>query len=330
VRVCIVGAGAIGCYLGVMLASAGCRVSALARGETLAALRQHGMRLSRAGFPDPITVGVAVADDPRALGPQDLVVVSVKGTSLREVAGAIPPLLHQRTLVLPAMNGVPWWFFSNFGPSCRGLVSSTLDRDGTISRRIPVASVLGAVVFPNCERRSPGYAQHNFGDRIILGAQAEGAQSSMTDVITWFARAGLNAVTSADIHSDIWNKAVGNCVMNPVSAVTGATCDEILDDPALRDFCQAAMQELVDLGKSVGCDRLLSADDQIHSVRRMGKFKTSMLQDVESGNQLEIDPLTGVMSEIGRALGKATPRIDSLLEVARAFGRAKGLYARHT
>jgi 2-dehydropantoate 2-reductase len=118
--------------------------------------------------------------------------------------------------------------------------------------------------------------------------------------------------------------------MNPVSAVTGATCDEILDDPALRDFCQAAMQELVDLGKSVGCDRLLSADDQIHSVRRMGKFKTSMLQDVESGNQLEIDPLTGVMSEIGRALGKATPRIDSLLEVARAFCRAKGLYARHT
>jgi 2-dehydropantoate 2-reductase len=136
-------------------------------------------------------------------------------------------------------------------------------------------------------------------------------------------------VASTDIHSDIWNKAVGNCVMNPVSAVTGVTCDEILDDTALRDFCQAAMQEAVDLGKAIGCERLISAEEQIHFVRRMGKFKTSMLQDVESGNQLEIDPLTGVMSEIGRAVGTSTPLINSLLEVARAFGRAKGLYARH-
>jgi 2-dehydropantoate 2-reductase len=323
-RVCVVGAGAIGCYLGARLGAAGCEVSALARGPTLAALRQHGMRLACRETGQELAIPVQASACPHELGPQDVVVVAVKGTALHTVARDVVPLLGRGTIVIPAMNGVPWWFFTAFGGMHRGLQLTCLDPDGLIRDCIPFVAIVASVVYPNCERRAPGYAQHNFGKRIVLGAPAEACAGRAEEMVSLFTRAGFDAALSCDLYSDIWNKAVGNSVMNPVAALTGATCDCILEDPSLSAVCHAMMQEAIDIGSTIGCEHLLSADEQIGFARSMGRFTPSMLQDVQAGNVLEIEPLTGVMSEIGHAVGVDTRRIDALLGLARVFAKTKG------
>ncbi|MCW8200274.1 2-dehydropantoate 2-reductase [Verminephrobacter aporrectodeae subsp. tuberculatae] len=217
----------------------------------------------------------------------------------------------------------------DFPGPCQGLALYAVDPGGKISEKIPLDSIVGSVIFPNCEKREPGVSQHNFGNRIILGEPSRRLTNRVEKLVSLFSQAGLDAHLSQDIHSDIWNKAVGNMVMNPVSALTGATCDRILDDPDLRNFCLCVMRQAVDIGKKIGCDNLFSADEQMQLTRKMGKFKTSMLQDMEAGRRLEIDSLIGVVSEIGRAIHADTDRIDSLLGLVRVFGLARGLYASH-
>jgi 2-dehydropantoate 2-reductase len=272
-----------------------------------------------------LAIPVKASACPQDLGTQDVIVIAVKGTALREVAHHIPPLLGRKTSVVPAMNGVPWWFFTAFGGVHRGLRLTRLDPDRIIPECIPFNAIVGCVVYPNCERRAPGYSQHNFGRRIALGAPTAASSQRAADMVSLFARAGFDAVASHDLYSDIWNKAVGNSVMNPVAAVTGATCDRILDDPDLSAFCQAVMQEAIDIGSTIGCENLLSAGEQLGFARSLGRFTPSMLQDAQAGNVLEIDPLTGVMSEIGRAVGVKTSRIDALLGLARVFAKTNGL-----
>jgi len=325
-KVAVYGFGAIGGLIGARLAMAGCSVSAVARGATLAALNTHGLRLQ---VQDRITsVPILAAQDPQQLGAQDVVIIAVKAPALPDVAARIAPLLGPDTMVITAMNGVPWWFFDSREVPHSGTRLQSLDATGALSRAIPTRQVIGCVVHLSSSCPEPGLVRVGFGNRLILGEPSGGPSSRLTSLVKLLSKAGFDAEASADIRTDIWYKLWGNMTMNPVSAITGATCDQILDDPLLHTFCLTAMQEAAAIGARIGCAITQSGADRMAITRKLGVFKTSMLQDAEAGKALEIDALVTVVHEIGQRVGVPTPAIDSLLGLARLYGRVHGLYRR--
>jgi 2-dehydropantoate 2-reductase len=323
-KVCIVGAGAIGGLVGARLAQSGCEVSVVARGATAAALRAHGLRVQRGEA--VTTAPVAVAEDPAKLGAQDLVVVAVKGPAMADVAARIAPLLRADTIVLTAMNGVPWWFFHGFGGKFEGTRLDAVDRTGAIAAAIPDRHVIGCVVHMSCSTPEPGLSRHFFGDQLIIGEPDGSVSARVERLAAVLTRAGFAAPISASIQSDIWYKLWGNMTMNPVSALTGATGDRVLDDPLVRKFCLAAMAEAAAVGSAIGCPIAQSGEDRMDITRTLGAFRTSMLQDVEAGKPVELDALVTAVHEIGRIAGVVTPNIDALLGLARLQARTLGLY----
>jgi 2-dehydropantoate 2-reductase len=325
VKVCVVGAGAIGGFLGTRLAlDQSVQVSALARGATLAALREQGWQLLEDGVRRRARVALA-SDDAHALGPQDLVVIAVKSPALPALAPALAPLITPNTLVLPAMNGVPWWFGAGLGAlGARPLES--VDPGGGIAAAIPAAQVIGCVVHASAATTAPGVTLHRMGRGLIVGEPAGGESARVGRLSTLLARAGFEVTASARIRYDIWYKLWGNMTMNPVSALTAATADRVLDDPLVRDFCASAMREAAAVGARIGCDVRESAEDRFAVARKLGVFKTSMLQDVEARRPIELDALVGAVREIGQRVGVATPSIDALFGLTRLFGRVHGLY----
>jgi 2-dehydropantoate 2-reductase len=324
-KVCIYGAGAIGGYIGAQLAASGCEVSAVARGATLEALREYGIRLQLKDV--LVTAKVRAAEDPRELGPQDLVVIAVKTTALVDVAARIQPLLGNGTIVLPAMNGVPWWFFNGFGGTYHGTRIESVDPGGAIGEAIPARHVLGCVVHASCSVSAPGIVRHGAGNRLIVG-EPDGKQSErVRGLVAQLVRSGFDATASNCIQADVWYKLWGNMTMNPVSAITGATCDRILDDPLVSGFCLAIMREAAAIGAKIGCPISQSGEDRNAVTRQLGAFKTSMLRDVEAGRPVELDALVSAVREIGEKTGTATPNIDALLGLARLHARVRDLYS---
>lgn len=323
-RICVVGAGAVGTFLGVHLAREGAEVSALARGRTAAALRAHGFRLEENGA--VLTAPVRVAEDTSALGPQDLVVLAVKGPALPALAASVRPLLGPDTVVLTAMNGVPWWFFHGLGGPHDGAPVRAVDPDGGIAAAIPVRHVIGGVVHATCSVREPGLVRHGFGRGLIVGEPTGGASGRVTALADRLTAAGFETTVSKRIQADVWYKLWGNMTMNPMSALTGATCDRLLDDPLLDRFTLAIMAEAAAIGERIGCPIHQSGQERNAVTRKLGAFKTSMLQDVEAGKPLEIDGLLTAVSEIGQRVRVPTPGTDALLGLARVFAAGRGLY----
>ncbi len=327
-RVCIVGAGAIGGFIGARLAAAGrAKVSAVARGATLDALRTHGWRLSTAA--GMLQAPATASSDPLDLGEQDLVVIAVKGPALTQVARSIAPLIGPRTLVLPAMNGVPWWFCEGVEGFPGGALQS-VDPGAAVQAAIPFARVLGCVVHASTSTPEPGLVQHNMGQGLIVGEPAGGKSDRAQGVVDLLAHAGFDATNSADMRYDIWYKLWGNMTMNPVSAITGATGDRILADPEVRGFCAAAMTEAQQIGARIGCPISQTPEDRNAITAKLGAFRTSMLQDAESGRPIELDGIVGAVREIGQRLSIPTPNIDALYGLTRLFGRVHGLYPEST
>ena len=328
-NVAIVGAGAIGGLIGARLAAAGSQVSVLARGATLTALQANGLRLRNSG--GEISVPVHAEQDAAALGAQDLVIIAVKSPALPDIAAQIAPLLGPDTTIMTAMNGVPWWFFESGGVPYSGVRLPALDPDGTMAQAMPVQRIVGCVVHLSSACPAPGVVQPGFGNTLILGepgGNPHGHHSARVEaLVALLTQAGFDARASADIRTDIWYKLWGNMTMNPVSALTGATCDKILDDPLVARFCLTAMQEAADIGARIGCPITQSGEERIALTRKLGAFKTSMLQDAEAGKMLEIDTLVTVMHEIGKLVGVATPSVDALLGLVRVYGQAHGVYA---
>jgi len=323
-KVCIVGAGAIGGFIGARLAASGnCEVSALARGATLQALKSHGWRLQQGGT--LLQSPAHASDQAGQLGVQDVVVIAVKGPALLSVAESIAPLVGPQTIVLPAMNGVPWWFSQELS----GLGTEPLesvDPNGKIAAHIPLAHVVGCVVHASTYTTEPGFVHHKMGQGLIIGEPQGAAQERTRRLGDLLSGAGFEVNVSANIRYDIWYKLWGNMTMNPISAITGATIDRILDDPLLREFCSAAMREAAEIGKRVGCEVLQGTEDRHAVTRKLGAFKSSMLQDVEAGRPIELDSIVGAVQEMGGRLGLPTPNIDTLLGLTRLFGRVHGLY----
>ena len=328
-RVCIYGAGAIGGWLGVALAKAGCELSAVARGQTLAALQHNGLTLVHGQERE--TVAVNAQQDPAALGMQDVVVIAVKAPSMPDVARAVAPLLGPQTLVLTAMNGVPWWFLAGgVDASLRGLQLRTVDPQGEIARAIPTEQVLGSVVHASCSLDAPGVVRRHFGNSLIVGeptAQSGDAPTPRLLALAELLRAGgLEVRLSDNIQRDAWYKLWGNMTMNPVSAITGATTDRILGDELVRNFITAVMLEAREIGARIGLPIADSPQDRHQVTLKLGGFKTSMLQDVEAGKPVELDALVGAVREMGAMCGMTTPFTDALLGLTRLRAQQLGLY----
>ena len=324
-KACIYGAGAIGGWMGMALAQAGCALSLVARGATLAALQADGLRLRR---PDGSVaqVAVAAAADPAALGVQDLVVLAVKAPGLPEVARALAPLVGPHTTVLTAMNGVPWWFLDGFGGAAEGHALESVDAGGVIARAIPAGQVVGSVVHTSCSLEAPGFVRQHFGNRLIVGEPDGSHSARLQSLADTLQRGGIDVEVSDCIQKDIWFKLWGNLTMNPISALTGATTDRILDDDLVRGFVSAVMLEAKAIGDKLGLPIDQQPEDRHAVTRKLGAFKTSMLQDVEANKPMEIDALVGAVRELGQIIGTPTPHTDALLGLTRLMARTRGLY----
>ena len=323
-KICIVGAGAIGGFIGARLAaSTGAPVAALARGATAAALRQHGWRL-RLG--DALVGGPAIVAEAAAeLGPQDVVVIAVKGQALPDLAPSLTPLLGPATVVLPAMNGVPWWF-SGGVPGLDAAPLQSVDLGGRIAQAIPAQHIVGCVVHASTFTPEPGLVQHKMGHGLIVGEPAGGDSARVQALASVLRTAGFEVTASPNVRYDIWYKLWGNLTMNPVSALTGATIDRLLADPLVRAFCSDAMREAALIGERIGCAIAQTPEDRHAVTERLGAFKTSMLQDVEAGRSLELDAIVGAVQELGARVGVPTPNVDALLGLTRLMARVRGLY----
>ncbi len=323
-KVCIYGAGAIGGWMGSGLARAGCSVSVVARGATLDALQLHGLRLNQGGR---ITShAVASTDTPAELGVQDLIVLAVKAPSLPEVARQIAPLLGPATVVLTAMNGVPWWFLQDFGGPLAGTRLSSVDPDGALAEALPAPRLIGCVVHASCSVDEPGLVHHHFGNKLILGEPSGEKTARVRQLAELLEKAGFEAPVSDQIQKDIWFKLWGNMTVNPISALTGATTDLIMGDALVRGFISSVMLEAKEIGARIGIHIDQQPEDRHQVTRKLGAFKTSMLQDVQAGKAVELDALVTVVKELGGLTAVPTPFTDALLGLARLQARVKGLY----
>ncbi len=327
-RVCIYGAGAIGGWIGTLLAEAGCQVSVVARGTTLDALQTHGLRLQTKD--GSRSVPVKASANPADLGEQDLVVVAVKAPALLDVARQIGPLLGPNTVVLTAMNGVPWWFLQGFGGEFAGHMLKSVDATGEITAAIPAQHVIGCVVHASCALNGPGHVQHNFGQKLIIGEPSGQTTPRVQALAALLQRAGFEAPVAENIQQDTWFKLWGNMTVNPISAMTGATTDLIMNDDLVRGLVSAVMLEAKAVGAKLGIVIDQAPEDRHAVTRKLGAFKTSMLQDVEAGRSVELDALVNAVRELGAITGVATPYTDALFGLARVHAQVHGLYPKPT
>ena len=323
-KIAIYGAGAIGGWMGAKLAAVGCNVSVVARGAALDALRAHGLRL-REGDAET-TCPVQASDDPAALGVQDLVVVSVKAPGMADVARRIGPLIGPRTIVLTAMNGVPWWFLQGFGGPVAGRTLESVDPGGAIAQAIPAAQVIGCVVHASCSVDAPGVIRHRAGNGLIVGEPAGGESPRVKALTDLLMQAGFNVTLSPQIQRDVWYKLWGNMTVNPVCAMTGATSDRALDDELVRGFISAVMLEAKAIGARIGIPIAEQPEDRHQVTRKLGAMRPSMLQDVEAGKPVEIDALVSAVRELGQLTQVPMPFTDALLGLSRLHARVRGLY----
>ena len=334
-KVCIVGLGAIGglfaAWLCQRLPAGEITLSALARGATLAALRPDGLLVHGSGGPAASSfVALQASDDPAVLGVQDLVILAVKGPALPAVAPAVAALCGPQTRVLAAMNGVPWWFFDGLpatsAGACAGLVLNSVDPGGTVRALLPAARVVGCVVHASSTAPAPGQVRHVMGQGLIIGHATGGTDARLQALAELLGRAGFAVTVSEQVQREVWFKLWGNMTMNPVSALTGASSDRILDDPLVRSFNSAVMREAQAIGAAFGVPIAQDPEERHAVTRKLGSFKTSMLQDAEAGRPLELDALLGAVREIAQHLGQPTPNIDALFGLVRLMARERGLY----
>ncbi|MDB5897426.1 MAG: panE, partial [Ramlibacter sp.] len=275
---------------------------------------------------ETVSAPVQSSSSPAELGVQDLVVIAVKAPAMAEVAKAIAPLLGPQTVVLTAMNGVPWWFFEGFGGPLAGTRLQSIDPDGSIGAAIPGRQIIGCVVHASCSLNAPGYVKHHFGNKLIVGEPAGGTTERLTRLAALLEKAGHEVVVSPQVQKDAWYKLWGNMTVNPISAITGATTDLILADDLVRGFISSVMLEAREIGGRIGIPIEQMPEDRHQVTRKLGAFKTSMLQDVEAGKPVEIDALVTVVKEMGEMTGVATPFTDALLGLSRLHARVHGLY----
>ncbi|MBP6675952.1 MAG: 2-dehydropantoate 2-reductase [Vitreoscilla sp.] len=316
----IVGAGAIGGYLGAKLALAGEDVTFIARNQNLAAINAQGFKLINEDGSEQVTRNVRAVQQMAEAGVQDVVLITLKAHQLCEVVNTLPALFGPDTLVVSMINGVPWWYFHKLGGEFDGRALSSLDPDGAIARAIAPERIIGSVVYPAAELLAPGVVKVVEGNRFTLG-ELDGSRSERTSALSQvMMKAGFKAPVSKDIRSEIWVKLWGNLCFNPISALSHATLEDICRYPATRALAAAMMAEAQAVAERLGVQFKISIEQRIAGAEAVGAHKTSMLQDVERGRALELQALVGAVLELGQITSVATPHIAAIHAVTALLG----------
>ncbi|MGO3927869.1 2-dehydropantoate 2-reductase [Rhodopseudomonas pseudopalustris] len=323
-KVCIYGAGAIGGYLGVQLAQTDAEVSLVARGAHLEAMQQNGLKLL-IGDQQRVEKVRATAN-PAELGVQDVVIICLKAHSITGAIDAMKPLLGSHTRIVTAVNGIPYWYFYRHGNQFEGTTLESIDPGGRQWRELGPERGIGCIVYPATELESPGVIRHIYGDKFPIGEPSGESTADVERLSKLFEAAGLKAPVLDRIRDEIWLKLWGNVCFNPISALTHATLDVICSDPATRALSKAMMLETQAIAETFGVTFRVDVERRIEGARKVGAHKTSMLQDLERGRPMEIDPLVTVVQEMGRLTGIPTPAIDAVLGLVIQRAKVAGLY----
>jgi 2-dehydropantoate 2-reductase len=310
-KIAVVGAGAIGGYVGGWLAAAGEDVTFIARGANLDAIRRDGMRvIDEDGA--AVVARAAVYDRTTDAGVHDVVILAVKAHQVGAIAADVAKLCHDETSIVTMQNGIPWWYFHKHGGEYEGMPVRSADPDGSIARLIDANRVIGSVVYPAATLESPGVVRVVEGKRFTLG-EPDGSTSVRAQTVSAaLTRAGFKAPVIADIRSEIWLKLWGNLSFNPISALTHATLLGLLQFPQTRELSVQMMREAEAVANKLGVTFRIGIDRRIAGAEKVGEHKTSMLQDVETGRPMEIEALVGAVVELGRLTNTPTPHIDAV------------------
>jgi 2-dehydropantoate 2-reductase len=324
-RIAIFGAGAIGGYLGAMLARAGTDVTIVARGPHLAAMQADGLTL-RSHEAGEFTVRPRCVGSAAEAGPHDYVFVTLKAHSLPAAAPDIAAMLGEDGALVTGINGVPYWYFYGIDGPHAGRVVENVDPGGALLRILPPARTIGCVVYPSAEVEAPGVIRHTYGDRFILG-EPDGRRSERVEALAHtLIAAGMKAPVRTRIRDDVWVKLWGNMAFNPLSALTGATLDRLTGLPDLRAVVRTLMLEGRAVAEGLGSRFAIDVDKRIDGAAEVGAHKTSMLQDLERGRPMEVDALLGAVVELGEVAGVATPVATLVLALLRERARRAGCY----
>jgi len=306
----IVGAGAIGAFLGAMLARAGEDVTLVARGPHLRAMQEHGVRVR--GEIGDFQVPVKATDDPKTVGEVDVVVLTHKAHSVPAIAASLQPMIGPHTSVLTAQNGFPWWYFYRHGGELEGTRVEAVDPGGVISNSIDPARVIGCVVYPSTAIVEPGIVAHIEGTRFAIGEPDGSKSERCRHIADAFIKAGLRCPIRTNIRHDIWVKLMGNVAYNPISALTRATLIEIVQCAETRALAAAIMSEVDSVANKLGIEIGVSIEQRLAGAEKVGQHKTSMLQDIEAGKPTELEAIVGAVIELGEKLGLALPNTKSV------------------
>ena len=324
-KICVVGAGSIGGLLGVKLALAGHDVTLIARGANLAAIRANGMKLIMHDGQELVASNVKSTDQIREAGVQDLVILGMKAHQVEPVVDDLASLNHDNTIILPMQNGIPWWYFQRQGGLHEGKTVDSVDPSGKVASTIDPKRIIGCVVYPAAEIAAPGVIHHIEGERFPVGeldASMGGLESErvrmVSEVLTG---AGFKSPILPSVRSEIWLKLWGNLTFNPISALTHSTLVDICQYPLTRDLARNMMKEAQDVAAKLGVAFRVDIDRRIAGAEKVGKHKTSMLQDVEAGRDPEIDALVGAVIELGQTVGVPTPHIEAVFAMVKLLGR---------
>jgi 2-dehydropantoate 2-reductase len=325
-KICVIGAGAIGGLLAAKLAASGEEVSVVARGPHLAAIRAHGLILKEDG--QETVARVLATDRFGEVGAPDLVILGMKAHQVAAVAADVAAILAPSSLVLTAQNGIPWWYFFKHGGPHEGARLESVDPGGIVADHLPIDQVVGSVVYPAAEIEAPGIIRHIEGNRFTVG-EIDGARTERIAAVSeTLARAGFKAPIAGDIRAEIWTKLWGNMSLNPISALTHATLEDICRFGLTRSLVAEIMREAQTVGEHFGVRFRISIEKRIAGAEAVGAHKTSMLQDIESGRPIEADALIGSVIELARLAGVATPHLDTAYALVKLLGdtlaRAKG------
>jgi len=321
VKIAIVGAGAIGAFLGAKLALSGEDVYLIARGAHLQAMQNHGVRVKS---PDgDFKAHPTATDDYESVGPVDFVFLTVKAHSLTEIAPQIAPLLGPETVVVSAQNGIPWWYFQSQGGPFDGTAIESVDPGGVIAQAIDPSRIIGCIIYPSTVIVQPGVIEHIEGNRFSIG-ELDGTSSDRCKTLAAaLICAGLKAPIRSRIRHDLWVKLLGNVVFNPMSALTGATLEEMATHPETSAIARAVMTEADEVAEALGVRLPLTIDQRMDGAKKVGAHKTSMLQDLESGRPMELESVVGVVIELGEKLGLPMPHTRTLYSCTRLLSQVR-------
>ena len=319
----IFGAGAIGALVGSRLIVSGEEVTLIARGPHLAAMREHGLAIRSEVFGDYACKPFAT-DDPESVGAVDFLILAVKAQSLPGIVPKLGPLLGEKTTIVTAQNGIPWWYLDGLEQPWANERLESVDPGGVIASHVDARRVVGSIVYASSAVTSPGVVEHIEGSRCLLGEPDGSRSERVRRLADAFSGSGLKASIRSNIRADIWVKIQGNAAFNPISALTRATLQGLLRFPPTREVARVAMEEVVAVAASLGIKMTVSVDRRLAGADKVGDHKTSMLQDLEAGRPLEVDPIVGAVIELGDRVSVKTPTLRALYSCTKLLETEKG------